>query len=139
MVASRGREDVVRCGVEEDVADTAGRNVYTGDGVEVLGLPAVLAPTFEDGGLDLPDHDLAIFAGRGDDGVVEWRPVCVEDGGGVAAREGDEVGELGRKTGGERCEWGGKGKDGECASAGRVPVQRDVALQTAGKAEWEYK
>ena len=131
VVAGRGREDVVGCGVEKDVADTARGDVDAGDGVEVLGLPAILAPAFEDGGLDLPDHGLAILASGGDDGIVEWGPVCVENGGGVAAREGDEVGEFGGKPGWEWGEWGGEGKDGEGASAGRVPVQRNITLQIA--------
>ena len=131
VVAGRGREDVVGCGVEKDVADTARGDVDAGDGVEVLGLPAILAPAFEDGGLDLPDHGLAIFAGGGNDGVVEWGPVCVENGGGVAACEGDEVGEFGGKPSREWGEWRGEGKDGEGASAGRVPVQRNITLQIA--------
>ena len=76
----------------KNVADTARGHVDAGDGVKVLRLPAVLAPSVEGTGLDLPDHGLAILAGGGDDRVVEGRPVRIENGPGVAAGEGHEVG-----------------------------------------------
>ena len=53
VIACGGGKDVVGGGVEEDVADAAGGDVDAGDGVKVLGLPALGAPAFEDRGLDL--------------------------------------------------------------------------------------
>lgn len=127
MVARGGREDVVRGRVEEDVADTTRGDIDAGNGVKVLGLPAILSPALERGGLDGPDEGLAVLAGGGDDSVVEGGPVSVKDGAGVAAGEGDEVRELGGEA--VLGKGGGEGEDGECAAAGRVPVEGDVPLR----------
>ena len=68
-----------------------------------MGLPAVRAPAFKDGGLDLPDEGLAVLSSRGDDRVVEGGPVCVENRGGVTAGEGARSRSLEGKLWG----WGG--------------------------------
>lgn len=127
MVAGGGREDVVRGGVEEDVANAARGHVDAGDGVKVLRFPAVLSPALERRRLDGPDEGLAVLAGRGDDSVVEGGPVSVKDRAGVAAGEGDEVRELGGEA--VLGKGGGEGEDGERASPRRVPVEGDVPLR----------
>ena len=118
MVTRRSREDVVRGRVEEDVANASRRDIEARDRVKVLRLPAVLAPAVERARLDLPDDRLAILACRSDDGVIERRPVGVQNGTRVASREWNEIRELGREAVRERSERRGKGKDSERASAG---------------------
>lgn len=128
MVASGRSENVVRSRVEQNLADTFRRHLNAGDGIKVLRFPVLLPPPFEHGILHFPDHDFAIFGAGRDDGVVEWRPVGVEDSGGVAARERNEVGEFVGKVVGKRVEGGGEGEDREGTASGRVPVNTDVFL-----------
>ena len=85
---------------------------------------------------DFPDEDLAIFRGRCYNAIVErvpprmlaarvhvscesagCVPVGVENGGSVAAKQRDLVGELPSFF---------QGDDGECATARRIPIDRDV-------------
>ena len=60
------------------------------------------------------------------------RPVGVEDGGGVAAREGERVGELVREraagSGGDAGERGRQRENRKGSSARGVPVDTDVFL-----------
>lgn len=87
MVSRCAGEEVRCCGVPEDLSDFARGGKDSENGVEVAGFPGVGGPAFEEVGLgaDVPDHDGAVFATGGDDGVVVRVPVRVEDGGGVGA------------------------------------------------------
>ena len=111
------------------MANASRRDVEARDRVKVLRLPAVLAPAVERARLNLPDDRLAILACRSDDGVIERRPISVQNGTRVASREWDEIRELGREAVRKRSERRGKGKDSERASTGGVPVQGNVSLQ----------
>lgn len=114
-------------GMPKDLTDLTRGRVDTKDRVEVARLPALSAPIFELGCFDLPNHDLAIFAGRGNSIIAVWGPVGIENGSGVATRQRDDVWEFeGDCTGdseGGRC-----GQNGECSSSRRVPVDTDVFL-----------
>ena len=87
---------------------------------------------------DLPDEDLAILRGRGDDAIVEGVPVRVdvsgrvasgadgereavpvgvENGGSVASEQGDQVGQLALLV---------EGNDGKGATTARVPIDGEV-------------
>jgi hypothetical protein len=66
---------------------------------------------------NLPDEDLAVLGGRGDDAIVERVPVGVEYGGGMSPEEGNLVGQLALLV--ER-------DDGERAAARGVPIDRQV-------------
>jgi hypothetical protein len=66
---------------------------------------------------NLPDEDLAVLGGRGDDAIVERVPVGVEYGGGMSPEEGNLVGQLALLV--ER-------DYGERAAARGVPIDRQV-------------
>ena len=97
VLASGGCEDVLRRRVEQNLADATGCNVDARNRVKVAGLPTIKTPSLERVRVDLPDHSFAIIACRRDDGVIEGGPVCIEHGASVAAREGDDVGDLERE------------------------------------------
>jgi hypothetical protein len=76
----------------------------------------------------LPDEDLSIVRGRGDDAVVEGVPICVEHRGSVASEKGYLVGQLSALV---------EGNDGEGTAASRLPVDREVFgvhLSSSGEA-----
>ena len=127
VVADRAREDVLRRGVPEHLADLARRRVDAQHGRIVDGHPALRVPTVERGAVHLPDEHVAVFPARGDDVVRVGRPVRVEHGRGVAPRERDDVRQFvgyTRSAG----EGGRGGEDGERAAARGVPVDADVFL-----------
>lgn len=66
---------------------------------------------------DLPHKNTGVVGGRGNNVVVERVPVGVEDGGRVAAEEGDLVRDLAALVDGD---------DGECATTARLPINREV-------------
>jgi hypothetical protein len=127
VVADCAREDVLRCGVPEHLADLARRRVDAQHGRIVDGHPALRVPSVESGGVHLPDEHVAVFPARCDDVVRVRRPVRVQHRRGVAPRERDDVRQLvgySRRAG----EGGGCGEDGERAAARGVPVDADVFL-----------
>lgn len=94
MVSRSSSQDVFSDRMEEDLTDPARAPIYPGDGIEVPRNPVLLTPPFESIGFDFPDKDFAIFATGCDDGVVEWRPIGVEDGSCVTSGEGYDVWEF---------------------------------------------
>ena len=65
----------------------------------------------------LPHKNTGVVGGGGNNVVVEGVPVCVEDGGRVAAEEGDLVRDLAALVDRD---------DGECAATARLPIDREV-------------
>ena len=89
MFTGSSSENVFSDGVEENLTDSTRRNVYPSNGIEVLRLPTVLAPSLECGRVYLPDEGFSILCSRCDDRIVERRPIGVEYGPCVATCEGN--------------------------------------------------
>lgn len=127
MVACSTGENMLRGWMPKDLTDLTRGCVDTEDGVEVARLPALSAPIFELGCFDLPNHDLAIFAGRCNGIVAVRRPVGIENGSGVATSQRNDVWEFEGNCAGDS-EGGRCGQNGKCSSSRRVPVDTDVFL-----------
>ena len=132
MLARSGRKDVIRRWVPRNLPHTSRRNIDPQHRIKIHRLPTFRTPPVKSVRVEFPDEGFAVFAGGGDDGVVEGGPGGVEDWGGVAPGEGDDVGEFGGEVVGEGGEGGGEGEDGEGSSAGCVPVYADVFLGEVG-------
>ena len=129
MLARRSGQHIFRSWMERQLTYFPCRSVDLRDGVEILRNPFLCAPPEESILCYFPDEDVAVFTTRGDDIVVKGRPSSIEDCGGVTTREGYNVGEFVGEVVPDRVEGGGEGKDGECATAGGVPVYADVVLE----------
>lgn len=129
VITRASSKNILRCGMEQNMSDLAGMSSELHDRVDILGSGLFIGVECKVV-WNLPDEDLAIVGAGGNERIVERRPVCVEDGGGVSAEEGDKLRETSALV---------QGDDGKGTTTTGFPIDGQVLRVDLKRAKFKVR